>query len=94
MPSHDPPSRHTINEEEPSNRDILREVMAMRGDVAGLRRFITGESEPAQGLIMRVDRLEQKAERNTWWASTALGAAIVAFVAGLYEIIKKGTVGP
>lgn len=82
------------SDEDPTNRDIMDAVLRLDVRAARVEHLLNGSSDPARGLVVRVDRLEQKSDRNTWWASTALGAAIVAFVAGLYEVIKKGTVGP
>jgi hypothetical protein len=42
------------------------------------------------GLLTRVDRLEQSAERSKWWTRAAGGAALTALVANLKDFVMKG----
>jgi hypothetical protein len=43
-----------------------------------LEKLLTGNGEPAKGLIVRVDRLEGFAERFRWAFRTVIGAAVFA----------------
>lgn len=59
----------------------------MHGEVVRLRRIITGESEPERGLVLRVDRLEQRQERSSFLSQTAIGAALTAIVGAMMAAI-------
>lgn len=53
----------------------------MESKIDRLDRHITGASEPGTGLIVRVDRIEQRNKLTAWLAGTALGAALSAIAA-------------
>jgi len=56
-------------------------------EVVRLRRLILGESEPEHGLVLRVDRLEQKQERANFISQTAIGVLITAIIGGILTAI-------
>lgn len=56
-------------------------------EVVRLRRLILGESEPEHGLVLRVDRLEQKQERANFISQTAIGILITAVIGGILTAI-------
>jgi hypothetical protein len=53
-----------------------------------LDRHITGGSEPSRGIIVRVDRLEQRGEASAWWTRTAVGAALGAAATAVFGLVK------
>lgn len=56
-------------------------------EVVRLRRLILGESEPEHGLVLRVDRLEQKQDRANFISQTAIGVLITAIIGGILTAI-------
>lgn len=64
-----------------SNEEIYRTVKR-------IEEILTGNGHPANGLVVRVDRLEQAEQRRGWWSKTALGAAITAAIGSLWAITK------
>lgn len=57
---------------------VLNEI---HNEVKKLNRLLTGDGEPEKGLIVRVDRLEQKdASRNKWMV--AIGTASATAMVG------------
>jgi len=70
-----------------SVRDMKSSHEQIRGDVVRMRRIITGESEPERGLVLRVDRLEQKQERSSLLSQTAIGAVLTAIIGGILTAI-------
>lgn len=54
--------------------------------VTRLDKFITGGDEPGEGIIVRLDRVEQREKQRTWFARTALGAAIAALITSISKL--------
>lgn len=70
------------------NQDLIQQAhQQTHSEVLRLRRLIVGESEPERGLILRVDRLEQRQERSTLWSQTAIGVVITAIVGSILTAI-------
>ena len=70
------------------NQDLIQQAhQQTHSEVVRLRRIITGESEPERGLVLRVDRLEQRQDRSTFWSQTAIGAAITAIIGAMLAAI-------
>lgn len=42
-------------------------MMVIEEEVKGLNEILTGNGEPSKGLIVRVDRVEQRHENTRWW---------------------------
>ena len=75
---------------------ILAALAHLQSDVSAIKKHIDGGSEPATGLLMRVDRIEQREIRNSKIAQTALGFALTAiggFVATLISVLWKRITG-
>lgn len=62
--------------------DLHSLVRQTHATVNRLDRLLTGGSEPKQGMIVRMDRLEQDSERNKETARNARGVAWAALTAG------------
>lgn len=60
---------------------------ADRAVLMSVHRHVTGGSEWEDGLLNRMDRVEQTQLRATWWGRTALGAAVVAVVGSMWALI-------
>ena len=43
---------------------------------------------PKDGMVVRLDRLEQNEESRHWWMKTAVGAAIASVVTSVWAHIK------
>jgi hypothetical protein len=86
-----PPIRSGYHEDgnEPTGREILNEISRLREEIGAIGEHITGNGEPAKGLIMKVDRLEQAHESRKWWMQTAAGAAIASMVTSAWSIFHK-----
>lgn len=54
-----------------------------------LDQLITGGDSPNSGIIVRVDRIEQREARRDWWTKTAMGAACAACVGTAWKWITK-----
>jgi hypothetical protein len=68
---------------------IRADLRAIRDDVAEIRKTVCGTAaDPAKGLIVRVDRLEQTDKRRTWWTRSAVGASIASLVAVVMKILE------
>jgi hypothetical protein len=66
------------------NQEMMQQShQQTHSEVVRLRRIITGESEPERGLVLRVDRLEQRQERSSFLSQTAIGAALTAIVGAM-----------
>lgn len=92
MPPHkDHPSRgNSIDpDHEPTNGELLRAIAALDQRAARVERYITGGSEPHGGLIVRVDRIEQRAESATFWTRTAIGGALTAVAGSAWALLTK-----
>jgi hypothetical protein len=70
------------------NQDLIQQAhQQTHSEVVRLRRLIIGESEPERGLVLRVDRLEQRQERATFWSQTAVGVVITAVIGSILTAI-------
>ena len=70
------------------NQEMMQQShQQTHSEVVRLRRIITGESEPERGLVLRVDRLEQRQERSSFLSQTAIGAALTAIVGAMMAAI-------
>lgn len=54
-----------------------------------LDHLITGGDSPNSGIIVRVDRIEQREVRRDWWTKTAMGAATVACIGTAWKWLTK-----
>jgi len=80
-------------EEEPSNRDIMDAVMRLDARTARVEHLLNGSSNPANGLVIRVDRLEQAQETRKVWTGTAVAAAVSGLGTAVWLFIKAAAKG-
>lgn len=73
--------------------DVTAEVRDLRRSVDHLSAIVTGNGDPAKGLTLRVDRLEQTEIRRGKWTTAAIGASVAA-VAGFIGLLIKTTLHP
>ena len=89
-----------INEKMGKNYNDLKESIEknqkeMQEQVDKLEKMLTGNGEPSKGLIVRVDRLAEKDEKNQWLSKATISAFISAIVSAAigavfaWEKIKK-----
>jgi hypothetical protein len=71
------------SDEEPSNRDIMDAVLRLDARTARVEHLLNGSSNPANGLVVRVDRLEQDRNQQREKASAWYVAVVGALVTGL-----------
>lgn len=96
-----------MNDRPVTNEDLGRRLDSLQEEFRTLNRHLTGGRDPERGLIVRFDRveraidpelpgrvktLEDAEKRRVWWARTAIGAAISAFVLSLWHLLR-GKVG-
>jgi hypothetical protein len=43
-----------------------------------IEMLLTGNGQPGNGLVVRVDRIEQNERRRDWWIRTTIAAAFTA----------------
>lgn len=73
---------------EPTVRDVLNEVRAMRRDVVLVKEHLTGNGEPEKGLNFRVPALEREVEgiknnnASAWGWIKATGTAALLALGG------------
>lgn len=63
--------------------ELKLKIDAIAEDVKAIRKHIDGGDKPADGLLLRVDRLEQNETRRRWFSH----AAIVAGLASLADFV-------
>lgn len=63
------------------------QLQRMEGKLDKLCELLTGNGNPQRGVILRLDRLEQRAQGKVWVERTVLGAIIAA---ACTVIIVKG----
>lgn len=72
-----------------SKIDVIgKDIVEVCEDVKALRHTIEGNGQP--GMKIRLDRLEQNAERAKWLARLALGASISAIITAISKLIIVG----
>jgi hypothetical protein len=71
-----------------NNRLLLEKIEQIEKDVYTTKVIVAGNGDPSKSLVVRFDRLEQTAERSTWFTRTAMGTSIAAIV-GLGGYIIK-----
>jgi hypothetical protein len=54
----------------------------IKRDTVEIRRMLWGHEE---GLVVRVDRLEQREQRTLWWMRAAIVAALAALARAVAE---------
>jgi hypothetical protein len=71
------------------NRPVacLMQLDRMEKKLDELHKLMTGNSEPHKGVIVRMDRLEQRSRATLWFVNVVLGALITAVVAGTVAAI-------
>lgn len=79
--------------DESTLREIIRSEMhhesqTMREDIADIKELLTGNGDPSKGIIVRVDRLEQKGESTTWWTRAALGGVVGSIITAIWSAIS------
>ncbi len=62
------------------------QLQRMEGKLDKLCELLTGNGDPQRGVVLRLDRLEQRAKGKVWAERTVLGALI----AGACAVIVKG----
>ena len=58
-------------------------VESIHNDVTKILGYIEGK----EGFHVRLDRIEQQAERNKWWTRAAVGAAFSAFGTMIVKVL-------
>lgn len=70
---------------------LRHELRANTEETRDVKHLLTGNGEPAKGLIVRMDRIEQAKVRQDWLAGVALTAAIGAVGTTLWhKLTGKG----
>lgn len=70
-------------------REALRsELEPIRKELTQVRHYITGNGTPERGMLIRVDRLEQREHSRTWWIRAAVTAAMGAVLTAATAIFK------
>ena len=65
--------------------EILQKLTELRNTQLEMRTILTGNGEPAKGLVLKVDRLEQEEKRRTWMTRSILVAVIGLIAKSLFE---------
>lgn len=72
----------------PNDQAVREKIEAIADDVAEIRRLLTGGHEPSNGIIVRLDRLEQTEKRRSWATHTALAGVIGLVIKLAWGFIK------
>lgn len=72
-----------IHEQEPAF------VRRLEDKIDRLHSHITGGSEPARGIIVRLDRVEQDQERRKNWVNVATTTAVGAVVLWAIDLFRN-----
>ena len=60
--------------------------------IATLNKLIVGNGEPSKGIVVRLDRMEQREVRRDAWVKRAIGASVAAvfsFIGLLIKLVSK-----
>ena len=76
---------------EDSNTDIPipARVELIYRDVKEIKDLLTGGKHPEDGIVVRMDRLEQAEKQRAKWSGAAIVAAITAVVTAIGTVIFK-----
>jgi hypothetical protein len=70
-------------------RDIVRQEFALMSEqLHRMDHHITGNGTPERGVLIRMDRLEQEAERRKWLARATIGTVIGALTMSVFALFK------
>ena len=69
----------------PIHTSMLAEI---RDSQQRMERLLTGGEKPAEGLLIRVDRLEQSEKTRTWLTHTALGGVLSAMGMAIWGLVR------
>ncbi len=79
--------------EDRSERELMIEILTRIEDVAKnvahLDHIVTGNGDPTNGHIVRIDRLEQDAGRQRWWTRSIATALIASVGAWVWDLVTK-----
>lgn len=71
----------------PNTEALVQELLTrfdyVREDVKIVKELLTGNGEPAKGLVVKVDRLETAQKRHTYIIATLFGAIATAAASGI-----------
>jgi hypothetical protein len=67
-----------------------RQLEQIAEDVAAIKILLTGNGHPETGVIVRLDRVEQREKSRTWMIHTALATTITLIIGGIYKFFVKG----
>jgi len=88
------PTEPTADELASPTRSVLMRTVSLQHAVCHLHkgqqrleRIVRGDN--GEGLVVRVDRLEQSEGRHRWWARTGIGMVIALVVVVVGAVFKK-----
>ena len=68
---------------------IPARVDLIYNDVREIKALLTGNGHPEDGIVVRMDRLEQAEKQRAKWSGAAVVAAITAVVTAIGAVIFK-----
>lgn len=86
-----PGSGSIRRDDEPTNADLRTVLLDVREKVNHVHKIITGGERPSEGMIVRVDRLEQSQNASSRVGWAALTTAVGTGVAWVLSHIGSGT---
>ncbi len=79
--------------EDKSDRDLLIRILTHTEEISEklqhLDDIVTGNGDPTNGHIVRIDRLEQAHKSHRWWMNIVGGTSISAAVLWVFEFVRK-----
>ena len=71
----------TIRELSAQVADLRTDIVELSAQTKMLNQLLTGNGTPEQGVIVRLDRIEQNQQRTSWFGRT-LVASIIGGIGG------------
>ena len=76
-------------EETHADIPVTARVDLIYHDVREIKALLTGNGHPEDGIVVRMDRLEQAEKQRAKWSGAAIVAAITAVVTAIGTVIFK-----
>lgn len=67
---------------------VSANLESLEAEVGKLSKLLTGNGDPAKGLVVMVDRLTQESERRGNWVKAAISASVVSVVGFVGMLVK------
>lgn len=87
----------TTRETAAAVQQVAASIAEMQGSLARMEKFVTGNGNPESGMILRLDRMEQRAKLTGWalgvCATAAAGSLAMAIVMLAMKLIAMANTG-